>query len=121
MAAAQAGSWLPHLLDQAASIQDWLVQTRRLLHSFPETFYEEYNTSATIRRYLDQLGIAYTFPVAKTGVVASIGRGSPVVALRADIDALPILEETGFEYASRNVGRMHAVGPSCVAVCLRCF
>lgn len=103
---------LPRLLDEAAGIQDWLVQTRRLLHSFPETFYEEYNTSATIRRYLDELGIAYTWPVAKTGVVASIGRGAPVVALRADIDALPIVEETGFDYASRNAGRMHAVGSS---------
>lgn len=50
------------------------------------------------------------FPVAKTGVVGTIGSGSPIVALRADIDALPINEETGFEFASRAPGKMHACG-----------
>ena len=48
--------------------------------------------------------------MAKTGVVATIGSGAPVVVLRADIDALPITEETGLEFASRNGGRMHACG-----------
>lgn len=48
--------------------------------------------------------------MAKTGVVGTIGSGSPVVALRADIDALPIHEETGVEFASRSPGRMHACG-----------
>ena len=50
------------------------------------------------------------FPVARTGIVATIGHGEPIVALRADIDALPILEQTGLEFASRNQGKMHACG-----------
>lgn len=53
-----AGS-LSHFLDRAAGIQDWLVGTRRELHSFPELLFEEHNTSATIRRHLDQLNIPY--------------------------------------------------------------
>lgn len=48
--------------------------------------------------------------MARTGLVASIGQGAPVVALRADIDALPIREETGVAFASQNEGRMHACG-----------
>ncbi|KAI7846414.1 hypothetical protein COHA_000124 [Chlorella ohadii] len=112
-AAATAAAGTPelgHFLDKARGIEDWLVSTRRLLHTIPELFYEEHNTSATIRRYLDELGIPYQYPVAKTGVVGTIGSGSPVVALRADIDALPIHEETGVEFASRSPGRMHACG-----------
>ena len=54
----QSGS-LSHLLHQAAGIEDWLVDTRRLLHTFPELLFDEHNTSATIRRYLEELGIPY--------------------------------------------------------------
>jgi IAA-amino acid hydrolase len=71
---------------------------------------QEEKTSAKIRSILDGLGISYQYPVAKTGIVATIGSGSPVVALRSDIDALPILEETGVEFLSQNTGVMHACG-----------
>lgn len=71
---------------------------------------QEHNTSATIRKHLDDLGIKYEFPVAKTGIVAKLGNGSPVVALRADIDALPIMEDSGVEFPSKNPGVMHACG-----------
>lgn len=95
----------------AAAIEDWIIDIRRELHKQPELMYEEEKTSAKIRSVLDGLNIKYTYPVAKTGIVATIGSGaSPVVALRSDIDALPILEETGVEYKSETPGIMHACG-----------
>ena len=50
---------LAHFLQQATGIDDWLVSTRRLFHTFPELLFQEHNTSATIRRFLDEYGIAY--------------------------------------------------------------
>ncbi|CAG9464344.1 unnamed protein product [Pedinophyceae sp. YPF-701] len=98
-------------MDEAKGIEDWLVAVRREFHSIPELMYEEHKTSAAIRKHLDELGIKYQFPVAgQTGVVAEIGSGAPIVALRADIDALPILEETGVEFKSLTNGKMHACG-----------
>ncbi|KAL4444571.1 hypothetical protein ABPG77_002388 [Micractinium sp. CCAP 211/92] len=108
-AAAEPAS-LTEFLRQAASIDDWLISTRRTLHAYPELMFQEQNTSATIRRTLDELGIPYKFPVARTGLVATLGSGEPVVALRADMDALPILEEGDAPFASTKPGIMHACG-----------
>ena len=70
---------------------DWMVKIRRKIHENPELRYEEVETSKLIREELDKLGISYKHPVAVTGVVGFIGTGlPPFVALRADMDALPM-------------------------------
>ena len=89
--------------------------------SLPSTFcpdpcFQEHWTSKKIRHCLDEIGVAYTFPVAETGVVATLGGSRPgrIVALRADMDALPLQELTGLSFSSQNSGRMHACGEALV-------
>jgi amidohydrolase len=90
-----------------------LADLRQRLHRIPELGYEEFKTAAVIRDELDTLGLKYVAGVeaAPTATVAWMGDLSrPCVALRADIDALPIVERTGLPYASTHPGRMHACG-----------
>ena len=99
---------------ESQEISDWIIDIRRELHKHPELMYEEVKTSALVRRELDKLGITYQSPIAKTGVLASIGNGKgPCVALRADMDALPIHEETDVPFRSEIDGKMHACGHDC--------
>jgi len=93
-------------------VYDRIVSLRRLLHRYPELSGQETNTSAVIADFLQSLGIQFRANVAGAGIVADIpgAAGGPCVVLRADMDALPIQEETGLEFASVHDGVMHACG-----------
>ncbi len=90
-----------------------MVNIRRRIHKHPELAYQEENTAAIVVEELNKLGIEATTGIGKTGVVGrlcSSNSNGPVVALRADMDALAIKEETGLEFASEVDGVMHACG-----------
>ena len=87
-----------------------LREIRHYLHQHPELSGQEYQTTAFLKDRLEGLGIRVLESGLKTGLIAEIGTGHPVVALRADIDALPIVEQTGLPYQSQNPGVMHACG-----------
>lgn len=86
-----------------------LISMRRHIHKNPELSFQEFNTAEFIRAKLTEFGIDFQ-TLANTGTVATVGKGNKCIAFRADIDALPILEETNLEYASINDGVMHACG-----------
>ncbi len=90
-----------------------VVALRRKIHSHPELSYQEENTSQLVREILNKLSIPYQYPVAKTGVVGILRCKNPdkyCVALRADMDALPIQEETSLDFKSTVPNVMHACG-----------
>jgi amidohydrolase len=85
---------------------------RRDFHMHPELGYQEVRTAGIVAKELTSLGLEVTTGVAETGIVSVLEGGSsgPTILLRFDMDALPVLEETGKEYASKNPGVMHACG-----------
>ena len=87
-----------------------LAEIRYYIHQHPELSGQEYQTTAFLKERLEELGIHVLESGLKTGLIAEIGSGKPVVALRADIDALPILEQTNLPYQSQHPGVMHACG-----------
>ena len=92
---------------------DKVVSIRRHIHRYPELSFKEIETSRFVSSVLSEIGIEHTSGIAGTGIVATIkGRDahSRTISLRADMDALPIVEQTGAEYQSENVGVMHACG-----------
>ena len=98
-------------LQEARSMQDWIIAQRRWLHRHPEHGYKEFQTSEYICQVLKDLGMEPR-RMAETAVVADLvgGKPGPVIGLRADMDALPVQEQTGLPFASENPGMMHACG-----------
>ncbi|MCC7526001.1 MAG: amidohydrolase [Chitinophagaceae bacterium] len=96
------------------------IHIRRTLHANPELSYKEFETSQLVQQQLERLGIPYSIK-ATTGVVGLLQGKNPgkrVIALRADMDALPILEENDVPYKSKNNGVMHACGHDVHTTCL---
>ncbi len=94
-----------------------LIKFRRDLHAHPELKFEEFRTSDQIATYLGELGLTVHRGLSKTGIVATLRGTGPnaddpkrAIALRADMDALPVTEINKFEHISQNIGRMHACG-----------
>ena len=98
---------------KAAAYKEEIIAIRRHLHQNPELSFEEYNTSKFVSSKLDEFGIEHQTGIVKTGIVGLIKGKNPTsktIALRADLDALPILEENDVAYKSINDGVMHACG-----------
>ena len=97
--------------EEIKNIKDEIYTIRRHFHRYPELSFKEFNTAETISQHLNNLGISHKKGVGKTGIVGEINFGpGPTIALRADMDALPIQEENNLDYKSLNDGVMHACG-----------
>ncbi len=105
---------------KSVEITEQIRADRRHLHSNPELSFQEFNTAKFVCDRLDKIGIAYTKNVAGTGIVAEIigGTAGKTIALRGDMDALPIQELNDVDYKSRNPGVMHACGHDVHTSCL---
>lgn len=103
-----------NLLDQSVSqpLHEKLIQYRRNIHQNPELKYEEVQTSGYVAKHLDRLNFHYENKIAETGIAVLVDSGKPgkTLLVRADMDALPILEENNVPYKSCNHGKMHACG-----------
>lgn len=98
------------IVKRAKELEEYIVERRRDFHMHPELKFEESRTSEVIERELSSFGFE-VIRTAKTGVIGVIGRKEGrVVALRADMDALPLAEESDLPYKSKFLGRMHACG-----------
>ncbi len=105
---------IEQIKQDAAELMEWMRHIRRTIHRRPEAGFQEFETSALIKAKLDELHIPFRDKVAETGVIAHLDRRTDTndrcVALRADMDALPLNEETGLDFASEIPGMMHACG-----------
>lgn len=101
------------VINRIADFQADMTAWRRDLHAHPEIAFEEHRTADIVARLLESFGIAVERGIARTGVIGTLSGSRPggrAIALRADMDALPIEEKTGLSHASQHSGRMHACG-----------
>jgi len=103
---------MTNFLNEAKSLFPFTQSLRRDFHMHPELGFREIRTGGIVAKELETLGLEVTKGVGRTGVVGLLegGKPGPTLLLRFDMDALPIVEETGAEYASQNSGVMHACG-----------
>jgi amidohydrolase len=101
-----------NIKERVNSYTEQVIATRRELHRIPEPGFREEKTSAYVADYLQKEGLRVATGIARTGVVGTLetGRPGPTLLIRADMDALPIHEETGLPFASGHPGVMHACG-----------
>lgn len=100
-----------NLTVQPTDLDNYLISVRRNLHREPELAYEEFKTTEKLRGWLTAANIRIMDLPLATGLIAEIGQGGgPIAAIRCDIDALPIEEQTGLPFASELPGKMHACG-----------
>jgi len=98
------------MLNRATQMQETLTSYRHEFHRYPEVGFKEFRTSARVAEVLKSLGCRVRQNIGRTGVVGEIGQGLPIVAIRADMDALPLQEDNQSDYISQNPGVMHACG-----------
>src|ERR1044071_6030100 len=101
------------VINRIADFHSEMAAWRHDLHDHPETAFEERRTSDVVARLLESFGIKTARGIARTGVIGTLHGARPggrAIALRADMDALPIEEKNGFDHASQHHGRMHACG-----------
>lgn len=99
------------MLDRALALQDEIIRLRRVIHANPELGFQEFKTAALVSDTLGEIGgYQVRTQVGRTGVVAELGDSGPLIAIRADMDALPIIESSDQPYSSRIPGVMHACG-----------
>jgi amidohydrolase len=98
------------MLERAHQMQEQLVAWRRGFHMRPELGFQETRTAAHVAKVLESLGYRVRTGVGRTGVMAELGQGHPTIAIRADMDALPIQEANDVPYVSQISGVMHACG-----------
>lgn len=103
---------LDRIAESADRWSDEMIALRRTLHEYPELAFEEHETATRVQEVLARLGIDCRTGIGKTGIVALLhgGKPGPTIAIRADMDALPINEPIGLPYASKCPGKMHACG-----------
>ena len=115
--------WQSIIEEKAEAVESKVIKWRRDIHQHPELSGKEVRTAAKVTEHLESLGLEVQTGVAKTGVVGILKGGKPggVVALRADMDGLPVVEQTGLKFSSKvrdtylgkDVGVMHACGHDC--------
>ena len=103
---------LDGIAEAADRLSDEIVALRRQIHEHPELAFEEHQTATRVEAFLKRLGIPCRTGIGKTGIVALLdgGKPGPTIAIRADMDALPINEPAGLPFASKVPGKMHACG-----------